>query len=195
VFIVLTDNQLTIAIFVTIAVVILVAWLIGNKRKQSDSYKMSLILQPYIQEEVKDFIIPDGIGGILEVEHLILVKQGFLLVKTYPMSGNLFGADEIDQWSQIVAGKSFKFANPLHHIEISRQALKVLAPKIPIFCRIVFTSDSVFPKGKPEEVSTLDTLAEDLKVITATTQMDDKVQRSWERVMRIARKDGKSVNE
>ena len=180
---------------VIIPIIFLVALRIYNKRNHSDSHKVAVILKPYSKEEVKDFIIPDGIGGILEIEHLILLNQGFLLVKTYPMSGNLFGADEIDQWSQIVAGKSFKFDNPLRQIQISRQALKALAPNIPIFCRIIFTSNSIFPKGKPQEVSTLDTLTEDLQAINSTIPMDVKVQRSWDRVMRIARKNGKSVKE
>ena len=94
-----------------------------------------------------------------------------------------------------MAGKSFKFDNPLRQIQISRQALKALAPNIPIFCRIIFTSNSIFPKGKPQEVSTLDTLTEDLQAINSTIPMDVKVQRSWDRVMRIARKNGKSVKE
>lgn len=192
----LTVNLPTSVLLATITIVFLVLILIAyNKRKQSDSYKMSAILKPYIKEEVKRFIIPDGIGGILEIEHLILLDSGFLLLKTYPMSGNLFGGDDINQWSQIVAGKSFKFDNPLRHIRTSRQALKVLAPNTPIFCRIVFVDGAIFPKGKPEEVSVLDSLADDLKVIKDEAVIADKAQHSWDRLMRIARKDGKAVEE
>ncbi len=192
----MTVNLFSSALFVTIAIVFLVVILIVyNKRKQSDSYKMSIILKPYVKEDVKHFIIPDGIGGILEIEHLILIEQGFLLVKTYPMSGNLFGGDDIDQWSQIVTGKSFKFENPLRHIRTSRQALKALAPNIPIFCRIVFVDGAIFPKGKPEEVSVLGSLENDLKTIKAESVIVDKAQHSWDRLMRIARKDGQAVKE
>ena len=192
----LTVNLSSSALFLAIALLLLVVlFSIYNKRKQSDSYKMAVILKSYSKDEIKDFIIPDGIGGLLEIEHLILLDQGLLLIKTYPMSGNLFGADEIDQWSQIVAGKSFKFANPLRHIRTSRQALKALAPNIPIFCRIVFTADSVFPKGKPEEVSVLNTLADDLKVIKEAPLIAEKSKHSWDRIMRIARKNGQGIRE
>lgn len=195
-FTVLTVNLSSSALFLIIAIVVLVIILfIYNKRKQSDNHKISTILKPYTREEVKNFIIPDGIGGILEIEHLILLDSGFLLLKTYPMSGNLFGGDDIDKWSQIVAGKSFKFDNPLRHIRTSRQALKALAPKIPIFCRIVFVDGAIFPKGKPQDVSTSISLADDLKSINDEVAITDKAQHSWDRVMRIARKDGKSVKE
>jgi len=155
---------------------------------------MALILKPYIQNEEKDIIIPDGIGGLLEIENLILTDRGLLLIETYPMSGNLFGSETIEQWTQIIDGRSYKFANPLRHIRTSRQALMVLAPNIPIFCRIVFNADSIFPKGKPEEVSVLSSLAEDLLCIDSSPLLTEQSKQAWEVIMRIARKDGQAVN-
>lgn len=155
---------------------------------------MDMILGTYIQGEIKDFIIPDGIGGLLEIEHLILMKQGFLLIKTYPMSGNLFGAEKIDQWTQIIEGRSFKFPNPLRHIHISCQALKVLAPEIPIFCRVIFSADSHFPKGKPVEVSILNSLAEDMQGVADSPLIPEKTIKAWNKLMRIARKNDQSLS-
>lgn len=164
-----------------------------SKRKESASQQMAAILKPYIQDEVKDIIIPDGIGGLLEIEHLILLEQGLLLIETYPMSGNLFGADTIDLWTQLIDGRSYKFANPLRHIRTSRQALMILAPNTPIFCRVVFNADSVFPKGKPEEVSVLSSLSDDMLSIQSSTAKMDPSSLVWQRIMRIARKDGQAV--
>lgn len=164
-----------------------------KKRPVTPSHKINSILQSLKQDEVKEIIIPDGIGGLLEIEHLILMEQGLLLIETYSMAGNIFGSEQIDQWTQIIDGRSFKFANPLRHIRTSRQALKVLAPNTPIFCRVIFSADSVFPKGKPEEVSTLNTLAEDMQSVIERPAILDKVRHSWGRIMRIARKNGQAV--
>lgn len=164
-----------------------------SKRKKSARHQMALILKPYVRDEIKNIIIPDGIGGLLEIEHLILLDQGLLLIETYPMSGNLFGAETIDQWTQLVSGRSYKFANPLRRIRTSRQALTVLAPNIPIFCRVIFNADSVFPKGKPDEVSVLSSLGDDMINIQASTVKMDLALQVWERIMRIARKDGQAV--
>jgi len=154
---------------------------------------MNHILRPYVKDEIKQVIIPDGIGGLLEIEHLILLEQGILLIETYPMAGNLFGAEMIDQWTQIIDGRSYKFANPLRHIRTSRQAIKVLAPEIPVFCRVIFNSDSYFPKGKPDEVSILESLSDDLLFINEEKIISKQATQAWERIMRIARKDGQAI--
>jgi len=179
---------------VIVIVILLTALYVVKRNKLSAGKQMALILKPYIQNEEKDIIIPDGIGGLLEIENLILTDRGLLLIETYPMSGNLFGSETIEQWTQIIDGRSYKFANPLRHIRTSRQALMVLAPNIPIFCRIVFNADSIFPKGKPEEVSVLSSLAEDLLCIDSSPLLTEQSKQAWEVIMRIARKDGQAVN-
>lgn len=188
------DLPLGFVLVIVLLAILLIVYVV-NKHKQTDSYKIAEILKPYVKDEVKKIIIPDGIGGILEVEHLILLEQGFLLIQTYPMAGNLFGADNIDQWSQIVAGKSFKFSNPLRHMCTSRQALQALAPKTPIFSRVIFTDGAIFPKGKPDDVSVLISLSLDLEAIKAFPAISELAKLSWDKVMRIARKDGKPIEE
>ena len=179
-------------IVATFTVIILILLFINN-RKESISRQMTAILKPYTQDEIKNIIIPDGIGGLLEIEHLILMERGLLLIETYPMSGNMFGAETIDQWTQLIDGRSYKFANPLRRIRTSRQALMVLAPNVPIFCRVVFNADSVFPKGKPDEVSVLSSLSDDLLNIQSSVIKMDKSSAVWQRILRIARKDGQAV--
>jgi len=180
-------------LIVAIFTVIILILLLINNRKVSAVRQMATILKPYILDEIKDIIVPDGIGGLLEIEHLILFEQGLLLIETYPMSGNMFGAETIDQWTQLIDGRSYKFANPLRHIRTSRQALMILAPNIPIFCRVVFNADSIFPKGKPDEVSVLSSLSDDLSKIQSSTIKMDQSSEVWQRIMRIARKDGQAV--
>jgi len=188
----LTQNT-SILLIVAIFTIITLILLFINNRKKSASRQMIAILKPYVLDEIKDIIVPDGIGGLLEIEHLILMKQGLLLVETYPMSGNMFGAETINQWTQLIDGRSYKFANPLRHIRTSRQALMILAPNIPIYCRVVFNADSIFPKGKPEEVSVLSSLSDDLSNIQSSAIKMDQSSEVWQRIMRIARKDGQAV--
>lgn len=184
---------MSILLIVAALIVIMLIWLLISLRKKSAHRQMAAILKPYIQEEIKSVIIPDGIGGLLEIEHLILTQHGLLLLETYPMSGNMFGAETIDMWTQLINGKSYKFANPLRRIHISRQALMMLAPNIPIFCRVVFNADSIFPKGKPEQVSVLSSLSDDLVNMQSSTVHADQSSLTWQRILRIARKDGQAA--
>jgi len=182
--------ELILVLFILLLALSAFLW---KKRKLSSRAHMDKILHSYKREEVKQIIIPDGIGGLLEIEHLVLLDQGLLLIETYPISGNLFGADQIDEWTQIVEGRSYKFTNPLWHVHTASQALKLLAPNVPIFCRVVFSADSHFPKGKPDEVSILATLADDMQVVMDSPVISDKAKKDWQRCMRIARKNGQSL--
>jgi len=182
--------ELVLVLFIFLSALLGFWW---KKRQLSSAVQMERILHSLKRDEVKEIIIPDGIGGLLEIEHLILLEQGLLILETYPISGNLFGAEQIDNWTQIINGRSFKFTNPLHRIRTARQALKLLAPNVPIFCRVVFNADSHFPKGKPEEASTLATLAEDMKMVMESPLIVDKADNAWQRCMRIARKNGQSL--
>lgn len=149
--------------------------------------QLRLLLDDSIQDESKNIIIPDGVGGLLEVEHIMLLKQGVLLIETYEMDGHLFAAENIDQWTQLLNGRSFKFENPLNHIYHTKQALAVLMPKVPIFCRIVFNGKASFPKGKPDEVLVFSSVSDDIAPILAEPAMNPARKAAWESCKRIAR--------
>jgi nuclease-like protein len=182
--------ELVLALVLCLAAFITYLW---THRKLSVSAQLDFILQPLKRDEVKEIIIPDGIGGLLEIEHVVLLDQGLLLIETYSISGNLFGAEQIDEWTQIIDGRSYKFANPLRRLRTARQALKLLAPNVPIFCKVVFNADSHFPKGKPDEVSILATMADDMKIVMDSPVITTKAKQAWLRCLRIARKNGQSL--
>lgn len=159
------------------------------RRVHSASRIMDEILKNYRRDEVNHLIIPDGMGGLIEIERLVLTDQGLLIIETYPISGHLFGADHIEQWTQIIDGKSYKFTNPLRHCHNIRESLQALVPKIPVFCRVVFTADSNFPKGKPAEASVLATLADDLAAAFEHAKAPQRLDDAWQRITRIGRTD------
>ncbi|AFI84846.1 nuclease-like protein [Methylophaga nitratireducenticrescens] len=144
---------------------VLVIWLVFRLffRKSSAQAQIEQVLTPYKLDELKNIILPDGLGGLLEIESVFLLEQGVLILREYPISGHLYGADKIEQWTQIVDGRSYKFTNPLHHLEHSRQTIRSLIPKMPVFCHVVFTAESNFPKGKPASVSVLTSFEQDMQ--------------------------------
>ena len=182
--------ELVLALVLLLLILLTYLW---TRRKLSAAAQLALILHPFKRDEAKEIIIPDGIGGLLEIEHVILLDQGLLLIETYSISGNLFGAEQIDEWTQIIDGRSFKFANPLRRLRIARQALKLLAPNVPIFCKVVFNADSHFPKGKPDEVSILSAMADDMEIIMDSPVITAKAEKDWLMILRIARKNGQSL--
>lgn len=187
------NSQIYLGIAVFFLALIIIAFFLNNKKHYA-SKKIDSALKGYSQAELHDVVFPDGVGGLVEIERLVLVKQGILVIETYPISGNLFGADKIEQWTQMLNGKSFKFINPLYRIQMLRQAIKAIAPSTPIFYCVIFTAnDSSFPKGKPDDVSTLFSLENDLEMLKQSPVMTEKQRSNWQRILRIARKDGQAI--
>jgi hypothetical protein len=186
-------NIVHIVVTATLIVLTVLLFLLVRNRRQDSAYKISKILSPITRSRVDNIIIPDGIGGLLEIEQLRLLEQGILIVETYQISGHLFGAEEIDQWTQLIKGRSYKFANPLRHIRTSRQAIMSLAPDTPIFYCVIFSGEASFPKGKPEGVSIVDSLTDDLKAITFQAKQTQATQLAWDKLLRIARQNGQAA--
>lgn len=188
-------NILNIVIVAIVVVLAILLFLVVTKRRRSNEYNNNKILNTITRARVDNIIIPDGIGGLLEIKQLRLIDQGILIVETYPMSGDLFGADEIDHWTQLVKGRSYKFANPLRHITTSRHAVMTLVPDVAVFYRVIFNADARFPKGKPDGVSIISSLAADIAPIQSQLKQIDLTQQAWDKLLRIARKNGHAAKD
>lgn len=177
-------------------VLILIIWLLYRRfvRKSYSQIQIEQVLKPYKQDELKNVILPDGLGGLLEIEKIFLLEQGILILRDYPISGHLFGAEKIEQWTQIVDGRSYKFTNPLHHLEHARQAIRSLIPKMPVFCHVVFTADSNFPKGKPAAVSVLPSFEQDMQRLFNSPKIPTEVrEKMWDVIKQNVRIDSQSL--
>jgi len=113
---------------------------------------LSRLLKQIGLQKLKNIYIPDGLGDVIYIEQLVLQADRLLLVTIKPFRGNIFAAERIDQWTQVVGHHSYKFPNPLHQQETDLQALQAVMPGIPISRLVVFAKGSRFPKGKPADV-------------------------------------------
>lgn len=104
------------------------------------------------KRSLRNVYIPDGLGDVIYIEQLILRPSELLLVTIKPFRGNIFAAEQIDLWTQVVGQRSYKFSNPLHQQEHDLQALSEVIPKQPVSGMVVFAKGCCFPKGKPEQV-------------------------------------------
>lgn len=192
------DSLLVESIVMIALLLLLVTWLLFRikNRRQSANNRIRKILKPHQLAEAGRLVIPDGIGGLLEIEHLVMLKQGLLIMHRFPLSGHLYGAEKIDQWTQLIDGRSYKFANPLKHLSHVQQSLSLLTPKVPIYTHVVFTGQCNFPKGKPDKVSLLSSLENDLEYIFKKAPLPETaLQKVWHSVLKIARHNGQSAAE
>jgi len=130
------------------------------------------------RDSLRHFSIMDGADVPLYIEYLILQPEGLLLLIVKPFRGNIFAAEKIEKWTQVIRHHSFKFANPLHELETNLQALRGMLPKVKIHGLVVFTQGAFFPKGKPDAVCNF----EELKTMASHRPKDDipeSMQQVW----------------
>lgn len=128
-----------------------------------------------------DVILPDGRGGWTQIDHLVLTPAGLLVVESKNFQGSILGRKEEATWTQVLGRQRFSFQNPLRQNYAHVQAVKALRLGVPVLERVVFTNTARFPKGLPEGVSRLATLAKDLKPYRAGV-VSKALQQAWQRL-------------
>lgn len=100
-------------------------------------------------DHLRDVCVPDGSGGLMHIDYLLLTPRGLLVLDVRDVPGNVFGSDPMIEWTAMQGARRFTFANPQSAMYDRIAALKLLTGDVPIEGRIVFGAGSVFPKGLP----------------------------------------------
>ena len=97
-------------------------------------------------------LVPDGNGGQLHLDHLLLMPRGLLVVAERELEGVVFGSQLMDDWALMPTGRGARitFANPLRPLYDRLAAVGALAGEgVPVEGRVVFPDGAQFPKGHP----------------------------------------------
>ncbi len=116
-------------------------------------------------EVLRNVLIPNGNGGQLHLNYLLLTERGLLVLDLFDVPGAVFGGDQMFQWTAIGRKLRFTFANPQPIMYDRMAAVKLLAGPVPVEGRLVFTQRGDFPKGKPKYVVRIDHLTADFPVV------------------------------
>lgn len=112
---------------------------------------------------IKDVVLPDGVDGLVFMDYLLLCPGGLVALDIKHQEGVLFGGDAVDQWSQVVRHRTYKFPNPLYHHQTQLQALKWNSKElgdedVALTGWVIFSNAGSFPKGIPRGVRMIDDL-------------------------------------
>jgi hypothetical protein len=109
-------------------------------------------------EFLRDVLVPDGQGGVLHVDFLLLTGRGVVVIDLRDVAGNIFGGDQMSEWTVMQRAQRFTFVNPQTGLYDRIAAVRALAPELPVEGRIVFTPRGRFPKGLPRHTLMLESL-------------------------------------
>lgn len=101
-------------------------------------------------------LVPDGMGGFIHIDHLLLTPRGVLVLDTRRVVGLIFGGDQMSDWTVMGRGRRFTFDNPQPALYDRVAAVKALVGDVPVEGRLLFSNLGKFTKGKPKYVLMLD---------------------------------------
>jgi nuclease-like protein len=96
--------------------------------------------------------VPDGMGGFIHVDHLLLTAQGILLLDTRRVPGLIFGGDQMSEWTVMARNRRYTFENPQPALYDRVASVKALVGDVPVEGRLLFSNVGKFTKGKPKWV-------------------------------------------
>ena len=133
---------------------------------------------------LRDVLIPDGSGGQLHIDFLLLTGRGLLVVDYRDVEGVVFGGEHMREWAVMNGSQRTSFLNPLEPLYDRIAAVRLLAGEAPVDGRIVFTNRSKFPKGRPPRVMRLDLLeAEYPAPVEGTSHPGERYRSDWDQLV------------
>jgi hypothetical protein len=178
------DPRMLAWIVGVLALLAALVWLYRLYRRWTMRPALLHALKSVAYDVVRDVLVPDGMDGHLHVDFLLLTQRGILILDLREIPGMVFGGDQMDQWTVITRRRRYTFLNPQGALLDRIAAVKQIAGEVPVEGRVLFTTRSRFPKGRPRSVLILDSIKAEYAPVDKGTMQDTvrMFQPAWERL-------------
>lgn len=129
---------------------------VGAYRRRSRRKALLARLDRIAYEAAHQVLVPDGMGGFIHVDHLLMTSRGLLVLDTRRVAGLIFGGDQMSDWTVMGRGFRYTFDNPQPALYDRIAAVKALVGDFPVEGRLLFSNLGKFTKGMPKYVVMLD---------------------------------------
>jgi hypothetical protein len=135
----------------------LLGWLLWRRRGGPE---IRQAIEAVAIERLEHVLVPDGMGGHIQVEHLLLTGQGLVVIDAKSFAGTIFASERMAEWTVIGKQGRFTFPNPLGTLYDRVAALKQLVRDVPVAGHVLFAGGADFSKGRPRDVLSATELVE-----------------------------------
>jgi hypothetical protein len=158
------------------------------RRRNASQRRLEQALEKVSMRNMSDFVIPDGMGGHIHIDRLLLTPRGLLVLDVKKIKGVIFGSDKMDNWTVIDGKQRFEFRNPQGPLYDRVAAVRQLAQHVPVEGLILFSDDGEFTKGIPRSVTSPQTLIDTYHVEDSkeAEKLIEAFFPYWERITRSA---------
>jgi hypothetical protein len=140
-------------------------------------------------EFLRNVLVPDGNGGDVHLDFVLLTSRGVVIIDMRDIIGNVFGGDQMTDWTLIEGARRSTFANPQSGLYDRIASVKAITQDAPVEGRIVFTKRAKFPKGLPRFTVMLESVAAEFPRLGAA-ELEIAVSRyrpGWQRLKETAK--------
>jgi hypothetical protein len=137
----------------------------GAYQRRSRRKALLARLERIATEAVHQVLVPDGMGGFIHIDHLMLTPRGVLVLDTRRVAGLIFGGDQMSDWTVMGRGRRYTFDNPQPSLYDRIAAVKALVGDVPVEGRLLFSNLGKFTKGMPKYVLMLDGIEVEFPVV------------------------------
>jgi LmbE family N-acetylglucosaminyl deacetylase len=134
-------------------------------------------------DAVHQVLVPDGMGGYIHIDHLLLTQRGVIVLDTRRVPGVIFGGDQMSGWTVMSRKHRYTFDNPQPALYDRVAAVKQLAGETPVEGRLLFSNVGKFTKGMPKWVLMLDDLEVDIPIVNRSARSAPQfaaINESWD---------------
>jgi hypothetical protein len=131
-------------------------------------------------------LVPDGMGGFIHIDHVLLTPRGILVLDTRRVTGLIFGGDQMSDWTVMGRGHRYTFDNPQPALYDRIAAVKAVVGDVPVEGRLLFSNVGKFTKGIPKWVVMLDGIEVEFPVVDRGGQEfanSDQYSDAWSRLI------------
>jgi hypothetical protein len=172
-----------------VVVALLAGWVMWRWWARRRRSSIRDVLKAIAVDRLENVLVPDGMGGEIHIEHLLLTTRGILVLNVKAYKGVVFASDRMDQWTAIDKGERSTFQNPLPTLYDRVAAVRQIARDLEVAGFVVFPSLADFSKGRPRNVRLPEDLLEEYaKPDKADVgRLTEAFQPYWERFRAAAR--------
>jgi hypothetical protein len=130
-------------------------------------------------------LVPDGMGGFIHIDHVLLTPRGVLVLDTRRVMGLIFGGDQMSDWTVMGRGHRYTFDNPQPALYDRIAAVKAIVGDVPVEGRLLFSNVGKFTKGIPKWVVMLDGIEVEFPVVEPQERVSPATQQfteAWQRL-------------
>jgi hypothetical protein len=163
------QNRLILTVVALVMFVALIVYVVRALRTRAAAKRLHQSIVSVSIEYLHNVLVPDGMGAVMHVDYLLLTSRGVVVIDLRDQRGNIFGGDQMTQWTLMNGAHRATFPNPQHALYDRVAAVRALAGELPVEGRILFTRSARFPKGLPRWTLMVDSLRAEFPPVGSDT--------------------------